>query len=184
MNHRPRNSSHTTPHALTVGALLCLSVFPSTRLHAQTNTTALNEVVVQSGRLEQKQFDAPASVYTIDANTLRNSGPQVNLSDVLNGAPGVVALNRNNYAQDVQISIRGFGARSAFGIRGIRLITDGIPGSMPDGQGQASTVSMTSADRVAFSTSTPSSRRSSAPATSASRSAPSACSATLNGGVR
>ena len=59
-----------------------------------------------------------------------------------------MALNRNNYAQDVQISIRGFGARSAFGIRGIRLITDGIPGSMPDGQGQTSTVSMTSTDRV------------------------------------
>lgn len=148
MNHLPRNSFHTTPNALTVGALLCLSVFPSARLHAQTSAMNLNEVVVQSGRLEQKQFDAPASVYTIDANTLRNSGPQVNLSDVLNGAPGVVALNRNNYAQDVQISIRGFGARSAFGIRGIRLITDGIPGSMPDGQGQASTVSMTSADRV------------------------------------
>ena len=83
MNHLPRNSFHTTPNALTVGALLCLSVFPSARLHAQTSAMNLNEVVVQSGRLEQKQFDAPASVYTIDANTLRNSGPQVNLSDVL-----------------------------------------------------------------------------------------------------
>ena len=108
----------------------------------------IEDVVVQSGRLEQKKFDAPASIYTIDAETIRNSGAQVNLSDALAGAPGVVALNRNNYAQDVQISIRGFGARSAFGIRGIRLITDGIPGTIPDGQGQSSTVSMTSADRI------------------------------------
>ena len=72
----------------------------------------------------------------------------MNLSDVLAQVPGVVALNRNNYAQDIQISIRGFGARSAFGLRGIRLITDGIPATMPDGQGQTSTVSMTSTERM------------------------------------
>jgi iron complex outermembrane receptor protein len=142
------NKSNTPHHALTVGALLCLSVFPSSGLYAQTAGKELNEIIVQSGRLEQKKFDAPASVYTIDADTLRNSGPQVNISDVLNRAPGVVALNRNNYAQDVQISIRGFGSRAAFGVRGIRLITDGIPASMPDGQGQTSTVSMTSTARM------------------------------------
>ena len=107
-----------------------------------------NEVLVQSGRLTQRQFDAPTSIYTIDAETIRNSGPQVNLSDVLARAPGVVALNRNNYAQDVQISVRGFGARSAFGLRGFRLITDGIPATTPDGQGQASTVSLTSAEKI------------------------------------
>lgn len=135
-------------HAMSVGMCLCLGVFPSFQTHAQSTTENLKEVLVQSGRLEQKQFDAPASVYAIDSETLRNSGPQVNISDVLNRVPGVVALNRNNYAQDVQISIRGFGARSAFGIRGIRLITDGIPASMPDGQGQTSTVSMTSTDRM------------------------------------
>jgi iron complex outermembrane receptor protein len=135
-------------HALSVGMYLCLSVFPSLGAHAQSATTDLKEVVVQSGRIEQKQFDAPGSVYAIDAQTIQNSGPQVNITDVLNRVPGVVALNRNNYAQDVQISIRGFGSRAAFGLRGIRLITDGIPASMPDGQGQASTVSMTSADRM------------------------------------
>jgi iron complex outermembrane receptor protein len=140
---------HLNPHrALTVGMYLCLSVYPSSGLHAQTATTDLKEIVVQSGRLEQKQFDVPGSVYAIDAQSIRNSGPQVNLSDVLVSVPGVVAMNRNNYAQDVQISIRGFGARSAFGMRGIRLITDGIPATMPDGQGQTSTVSMTSTDRM------------------------------------
>lgn len=127
---------------------LALSVFPIAFAQTEEVVPVLQEVVVQSGRLEQKQFDAPASIYNIDADALRQSGPQVNLSDVLQRAPGVVALNRNNYAQDLQISIRGFGARAAFGLRGIRLITDGIPASMPDGQGQASTVSMTSTDRV------------------------------------
>ena len=115
--------------------------------HAQ-ETPASSEVFVQSGRLAQKQFDAPASVRVIDGESIRNAGAQVNLSEALAQAPGVVALNRNNYAQDVQISIRGFGSRSAFGLRGIRLITDGIPATTPDGQGQASTVSLTSAERI------------------------------------
>ena len=108
----------------------------------------LPEVRVSSGLLEQRQFDAPGSVQAIEADRIRASGPQVNLSDVLSAVPGVVALNRNNYAQDVQISIRGFGARAAFGLRGIRLFADGIPATTPDGQGQASTVSMTSMERM------------------------------------
>lgn len=109
---------------------------------------AADEMLVQSGRLAQRVFDAPASVSAIDGQTIRNAGPQVNLSEALVSVPGVVALNRNNYAQDVQISIRGFGARAAFGLRGIRLITDGIPATIPDGQGQASTVALTSAERI------------------------------------
>ena len=108
----------------------------------------LEEVKVQGGRIEQQQFDTPASVQVIDEATIRSSGAQVNLSDTLGRVPGVVSLNRNNYAQDVQISIRGFGARAPFGLRGIRLITDGIPATIPDGQGQASTVSLTSASRI------------------------------------
>lgn len=142
-----KNKFSKPHHALKLASLFYLSVFPSALIYAQT-TTSISEVVVQSGRLEQKQFDAPASIFTVDADTIRNSGAQVNISDVLNRAPGVVALNRNNYAQDLQISIRGFGSRAAFGLRGIRLLTDGIPASMPDGQGQASTVSMTSTDRM------------------------------------
>ena len=109
---------------------------------------APTEVLVQSGRLAQKQFDTPAAVRVIDGEAIRNAGAQVNLSEALAQVPGVVALNRNNYAQDLQISIRGFGSRAAFGLRGIRLITDGIPATTPDGQGQASTVSLTSADRI------------------------------------
>ena len=115
---------------------------------AAQDAPAEPEVTVQSGRLAQKQFDAPASLRVINGEAIRNAGTQVNLSEALAQTPGVVALNRNNYAQDVQISIRGFGARSAFGLRGIRLITDGIPATTPDGQGQASTVSLTSAARI------------------------------------
>lgn len=118
----------------------------SLSLTAMAQTT--EELTVQAGRLAQRQFDAPASLSAIDGQTIRDAGPQVNLSEALASAPGVVALNRNNYAQDVQISVRGFGARAAFGLRGIRLITDGIPATIPDGQGQASTVALTSAERI------------------------------------
>jgi iron complex outermembrane receptor protein len=115
---------------------------------SQSGDLNLKEVTINAGRIQQRQFDAPAGVSSVSGEAIRSSGPQVNLSDVLGGMPGVVALNRNNYAQDVQISIRGFGSRSAFGVQGIRLIADGIPATIPDGQGQASTVSLTSADRI------------------------------------
>lgn len=115
--------------------------------HAQP-AQPLEPVVVTVGRLDQERFDAPASVDMVDAPTIRNSGARVNLSSALDSVPGVVSLNRNNYAQDLQISIRGFGARSTFGLRGIRLIIDDIPATTPDGQSQSSSVSLTSADRV------------------------------------
>ncbi|MBC9251175.1 TonB-dependent receptor [Pseudomonas alcaligenes] len=71
----------------------------------------------------------------------------VNVSEALQRVPGLVVQNRQNYAQDLQISSRGFGARSAFGIRGIKLLSDGIPASTPDGQGQAATLNLDVAER-------------------------------------
>ena len=56
--------------------------------------------------------------------------------------------SRQNYAQDLQLSVRGFGARSSFGVRGLRLYSDGIPGTMPDGQGQFSQFDLGSADHI------------------------------------
>ncbi len=110
--------------------------------------TILEDVVTTSNRFEQKSFDAPASLQAISREVIEDAGPQVNMSESLNRIPGVVALNRQNYAQDLQISIRGFGARTQFGIRGVRLIIDGIPATIPDGQGQSATVSLTSTDRI------------------------------------
>ena len=72
----------------------------------------------------------------------------MNASESLNKIPGIVASNRQNYAQDLQISIRGFGSRTKFGVRGVRLIIDGIPATIPDGQGQSSSISLTSVDRI------------------------------------
>lgn len=135
------------PHPRLFTHTACWLVLGGSLAHSAA-AQELGETVVQGGRLAQKAFDTPAAVQQIDAQEIREAGAQVNLSEALSRVPGVVALNRNNYAQDIQISIRGFGARAAFGLRGIRLITDGIPATTPDGQGQASTVSLGSADRI------------------------------------
>ena len=108
----------------------------------------LDPVVISAERSRQTTFDAPAAISAVTRETIENGGVQVNLSEVLNRVPGITVLNRQNYAQDLQLSIRGFGSRSTFGIRGVRLIVDGIPASMPDGQGQASNISLASAGRI------------------------------------
>jgi iron complex outermembrane recepter protein len=105
-------------------------------------------VVVTATRAPQPSLQVPASVDRIEADEIREGRPQVNLSESLGRVPGIVVQNRQNYAQDLQISSRGFGARSTFGVRGIRLIADGIPATMPDGQGQAATFSLSSAERI------------------------------------
>ena len=109
---------------------------------------ALEVVVVSASRAEQRSFDAPASIQSVERDTIQEAGPQVNLSETLNRVPGLTILNRQNYAQDLQVSIRGFGARSAFGIRGIRLMIDGIPATTPDGQAQGSSISLPSTERI------------------------------------
>lgn len=112
------------------------------------NAQTLSDVVVSASRAEQRSFDAPAAIQTVDRATIEDAGPQVNLSESLKRVSGLTILNRQNYAQDLQVSIRGFGARSAFGIRGIRLLIDGIPATTPDGQGQGSSISLPSTERI------------------------------------
>lgn len=126
-------------------ASLTASAFAQVPAQPQTPTQV---VVVTGSRAEQASFDLPAAIDVVDAARIRDNQPRVNLSEALVAVPGVVVQNRQNYAQDLQISSRGFGARSAFGVRGVRLITDGIPATMPDGQGQAATFNLDMAERI------------------------------------
>src|SRR5436190_5588528 len=96
-------------------------------------------VVVTATRAPQSALEIPAAVDRLYGDEIRQDRQQVNLSESLAAVPGIAVQNRQNYAQDLQIQSRGFGARSTFGVRGIRLVTDGIPATMPDGQGQAAT---------------------------------------------
>jgi iron complex outermembrane receptor protein len=157
MNHRdpfrrarvtPPGSSRTTSPSLSL-CTLAAALAAAWPACAQTGAaTQLDPVVISVERSRQTTFDAPAAISAVTRETIENGGAQVNLSEVLNRVPGISVLNRQNYAQDLQLSIRGFGSRSTFGIRGVRLIVDGIPATMPDGQGQASNISLASAGRI------------------------------------
>ena len=108
----------------------------------------LDPVVVTATRRAERSFDVPASIDVIDGSTIRDGQPAINLSEPLVRVPGVFAANRNNYAQDLQISSRGYGARATFGVRGVRLYQDFIPATMPDGQGQTGSFSLLSAKSI------------------------------------
>jgi iron complex outermembrane recepter protein len=115
---------------------------------AGQSETITPAVVVTATRVEQSSFDLPASIDSVDSKSIREAQLQVNLSESLGRVPGLVIQNRQNFAQDLQVSLRGFGARSTFGVRGIRLYADNIPATMPDGQGQVSHFDLGSADRI------------------------------------
>ena len=120
---------------------LALMAFAGNGIAQETSTASqpmlLPEVVTSATRSARDSFDLPVAIDNVDKSVIQEDRPQVNISESLNRVPGMAILNRQNYAQDLQISSRGFGARSTFGVRGIRLIADGIPATMPDGQAQA-----------------------------------------------
>jgi iron complex outermembrane recepter protein len=131
---------------------LCFALVPLTTLAQNISpaapSTQLAPVTVTATRNATPAFDVPASIDRIDGNEVRNGRAQINISESLGAVPGLLARDRQNYAQDVQISVRGFGARSTFGIRGVRLYVDGIPATLPDGQGQISNVDLGSVGRI------------------------------------
>ncbi len=118
------------------------------RSPGQRAPAPLGTVVVTATRAADDALTVPAAVDRVDARDIRRARPRVNVSEALQRVPGVVARDRQNQAQDVQISIRGFGARATFGVRGVRLYTDGVPATMPDGQGQVSHFALGQADSI------------------------------------
>ncbi|ODS97299.1 MAG: hypothetical protein ABS56_09980 [Lautropia sp. SCN 69-89] len=108
----------------------------------------LDPVTVSATRIEQRSFDAPAAIDAIGSEAIREQKPGVDLSESLGRIPGIRAQRRENYAQDLQLSSRGFGARAAFGVRGVRLLQDGIPFTAPDGQGQTGLFDLETAERI------------------------------------
>lgn len=114
---------------------------------AGAEATTLPDVVVSATWLPQSSREVPASIGVVYMDE-QPDGVADTLSGQLSMLPGVLARDRGNLAQDEQISIRGFGARATFGVRGVRLYADGIPATMPDGQGQVSHFDLASAGRI------------------------------------
>lgn len=114
---------------------------------ATAGARELDTVIVDSAGLHSvPAFEVPASLDTVFIE--EGNRAQAIASELLQGVPGLLARDRQNHAQDTQLSIRGFGARATFGVRGVRLYADGIPATMPDGQGQLSHFALAGAERI------------------------------------
>jgi iron complex outermembrane receptor protein len=113
---------------------LFTSVFFPGFIFCQADTIELPFISITASRISVESRRLNQSVTTLSEEILVKGQPRVSLQDYAAYVPGVLAQNAENYAQDVRISIRGFGSRSAFGIRGIRILVDGLPETTPDGQ--------------------------------------------------
>lgn len=117
-------------------------------LIAAAQTADEQTMVVTAAPTTVSELDTPAAVSVVNGDEMRQAAPRVNLSESLGAVPGLQVQNRQNYAQDLQLSIRGFGSRSTYGVRVLRIYVDGIPATMPDGQGQTSNIDIGSVDTI------------------------------------
>ncbi|XTZ40396.1 TonB-dependent receptor PqqU [Salmonella enterica] len=124
--------------------LLLPAIFPVSALAADNEQT----MIVTAAPQAVSELDTPAAVSVVSGEDIRRATPRVNLSESLGSVPGLQVQNRQNYAQDLQLSIRGFGSRSTYGVRGLRMYVDGIPATMPDGQGQTSNIDLNSVESI------------------------------------
>ena len=108
----------------------------------------LDEIVVTATRMATPLRSIPRAISVVDKSRIQDATQQLALDEALAGVPGLYMQNRYNFAQDLRISLRGFGARSSFGIRGIRIIVDGIPETLPDGQAQVDSIDIGSAEQI------------------------------------
>jgi iron complex outermembrane receptor protein len=129
---------------LPIAIASAFSFAPMQTLMAEESETTMRlaPIVVTGTRSAQNSFDLPIAIDVVKQEDIQNGQLQMTLSESLIRVPGITAQNRTQQAQDPQISSRGFGSRSAFGVRGVRVYVDGIPLTMPDGQGQPGVVDL------------------------------------------
>lgn len=115
-------------------------------------------VVAQSSPLEPIEVTATrtaltlpevsAAVTVLDGEDLKRGRPLTSLAELLTQVPGLFVQNAGNFAQDARLALRGFGARSSFGIRGVAIVVDGIPQTLPDGQSQVDSIDLDAVERI------------------------------------
>lgn len=110
--------------------------------------SVLDEIVVTATRRGDTVRDVARSISVVGKERIQLGAQQLGLDEALAGVPGLYMMNRFNFAQDLRISLRGFGARSSFGIRGIKVLVDGIPETLPDGQAGVDSIDIGSAQRI------------------------------------
>src|SRR6266478_6139464 len=135
--------------------LMCAAALWCVPLTARGQTPAdttkpypLPPLTVSVTRTKLPLTKVPLSVQMVDRAQISRARPTWGLDEALANVPGVFVANRYNFSQDQRISIRGFGARSAFAVRGIKILVDGIPQTLPDGQGQLTNLELGEVDHI------------------------------------
>ena len=115
---------------------------------ARPQLPPLEEIIVTSTRLETTLDQVPAAVSVVSKDEIQLARQQLGLDESLSRVPGLFMQNRFNFAQDLRVSIRGFGARANFGIRGVKILVDGIPETLPDGQGSVDGIDLGATEQI------------------------------------
>ena len=133
----------------TARALLCVGVITTGTAMAETDAAEpIDEIVVTSLRMNSSLQDAARSISVVEKSQIQDGRQMLALDESLAGVAGLYLQSSQNFSQDLRVSIRGYGARSSFGVRGVRIFVDGIPESLPDGQSQVDGIDLGTADQI------------------------------------
>ncbi|WP_309044455.1 TonB-dependent receptor family protein [Marinobacter sediminicola] len=127
-------------------AIVCLIGLTVISFTAHAETSAV--ITVTAPVLERELYETPVSMSVIRPEAIKNGQPMLKLDETLSQVPGIYLQNQENYAQGERVAIRGFGSRAPFGVRGVMIVVDGIPYTLPDGQAQLDAIDLDSAERI------------------------------------
>ena len=150
MYARGASSYRVMPRLIFISAVLFAAAGSAVAQPSGKNSDSgkIDEIVVRATRMDKRIKDIPAAVSVATRNDIQLGRQQLALDEALAFVPGTFIQSRYNFSRDLRIAIRGFGARSGFGIRGIKIIVDGIPESLPDGQGQSDGIDLGSTEQI------------------------------------
>jgi iron complex outermembrane receptor protein len=136
---------------LTAGLLLFVAMEAGAQRvvpDSSRDTTRLEAIKVSVARTDSRLTRLPWAVGVLGADDIRRGQATVGIDEALNNIPGVMVSNRYIHALDQRLSIRGAGSRANFGTRGVKVLLDGVPQSLPDGQSQLTNVELGTIGRV------------------------------------
>ena len=129
-------------------SLIAMSAAAQNQAPRQNGQEPLDEIIVRATMIERTLNQVPAAVTVVTEDDIQFARQQLALDEALARVPGVFMQNRYNFAQDLRVSIRGFGSRAQFGIRGIKVLVDGIPETLPDGQGSVDSLDLGATSQI------------------------------------
>jgi iron complex outermembrane recepter protein len=127
---------------------LLLGAAATAQAQGNGNRAPLEEIVVRATMIERTLDRVPAAVSVVGEDEIQLGRQQLALDEALSRVPGLFMQNRYNFAQDLRLSMRGFGARGQFGIRGVKVLVDGIPETLPDGLGSVDSIDLGATSQI------------------------------------